>query len=57
MINLHKYTQENYGLEALQLLQLWEKYVIRDSDYKNHRTFTLCCIIGKVYHTVQGIKQ
>ena len=33
---IHKYTQENYGLEALQLLRLWEKCVIRDCDYKNH---------------------
>ena len=44
MTNLHKYTQENYGLEALQLLQLWEKCVKRNSDYKNHRIFMLRCI-------------
>ena len=44
MINLHKYTQENCGLEALQLLQLWENCVKRDSDYKNHTIFTLRCI-------------
>ena len=44
MRNLHKNLQEKYGLEALQLLQLWEKNVIRDCDYKNHRGFTLRCI-------------
>ena len=32
------------GLEALQALQEWEKWVIKDSDYKNHRRFTLRCI-------------
>ena len=44
MINLHKYLEENYGLEALQLLQLWEKGVTRECNYKNHRIFTLKCI-------------
>ena len=44
MRNLHKYLKENYGLEALQLLQLWEKGVIRDCNYKNYRIFTLRCI-------------
>ena len=39
MINLHKYLKGNYGLEALQLLRLWEKGVIREYDYKNHRIF------------------
>ena len=28
----------------MQLLQLWEKCVKRDSNYKNHRIFTLRCI-------------
>ena len=44
MINLHKNIKEKYGLEALQQLHLWEKNVIRVSDYKNHRIFTLKCI-------------
>ena len=44
MRNLHKYSKEKHGLDALQLLQLWEKSVLRDCDYKNHRTFTLRCI-------------
>ena len=43
MRTLHKDVKENYGLEALQLLQLWEKGVIRECNYKNHRTFTLRC--------------
>ena len=44
MRNLLKNSKENYGLKALQLLQLWEKGVIRECHYKNHRRFTLRCI-------------
>ena len=44
MRNLHKDLKEKYGLEALQLLQLWEKGVIRECNYRNHRRFTLRCI-------------
>ena len=44
MRNLHKKLKEKYGLEALQLLQLWKKSVIRECDYRNHRIFTLRCI-------------
>ena len=44
MRNLHNYIQQNHGLEALQLLQEWEKCVIKDSDYRNHRRFILRCI-------------
>ena len=51
MINLHKYTQENYGLEDLWLLWLWQMCVKRDSNYKNLRIFTLWCI-GKVIVSV-----
>ena len=41
MINIHKNIKEKYGLEALQQLHLWEKTMIRVSNYKNHRIFTL----------------
>ena len=41
MINLHNYIKGKYGQEALNQLRLWEKDVIRLSDYKNHRIFTL----------------
>ena len=44
MRNLHKYLKENYGLDALQLLWIWEKGVIRECDYKSHRIYTLRCI-------------
>ena len=44
MRNLHKDIKENYGLEALQLLWLWEKGVIMECNYKNHRRFTWRCI-------------
>ena len=44
MRNLHKDIKEKYGIEALQQLQLWEKSVLKDSNYKNHRIFTLKCI-------------
>ena len=44
MINIHKNIKEKYGLETLQELCIWEKNVIRASDYKNHSIFTLKCI-------------
>ena len=44
MINLHKNIKEQYGLEAIQQFHLWEKNVIRVSNYKNHRIFMLKCI-------------
>ena len=44
MRNLHKDIKTKYGMEALQQLRLWEKSVLRESDYKNHRIFTLKCI-------------
>ena len=34
MRTLHKFIKENYGLEAWQLLQDWENWVIKDCDYK-----------------------
>ena len=44
MINLHKNIKEQYGLEAIQQLCQWEKNVIRVSNFRNHRIFTLRCI-------------
>ena len=44
MINLHKNIKEQYVIEALQQLRLWEKSVLKGSDYRNHRIFTLRCI-------------
>ena len=44
MINLHKNIKEKYGLEAIQQLCLWEKSVIKASNFKNHRIFMLICI-------------
>ena len=44
MINIHRNIKEKYGLEAIQQLHLWEKNVIKVSNYKNHRIFTLKCI-------------
>ena len=44
MISLQKNIKEQYGIEALKQLHLWEKSVLRARDYKNHRIFTLKCI-------------
>ena len=44
MRNLHKIISDQYGIEALHLLGDWEKLQIRDSDYRNHRIYTLRCI-------------
>ena len=39
MRNLHKFIEDNYGLEALYILWEWEQWEIMDSDYKNHSRF------------------
>ena len=44
MRNLQRYIQEKYGLEAWHHLWLWEKGVVKESNYKNYRIFTLKCI-------------
>ena len=44
MRNVHKDIKAKYGMEALQQLQLWEKSVLRESNFKNHRIFTVKCI-------------
>ena len=37
-------TLENYGIGSLRLLRDWEKFQLRQCDFKNHRIFTLRCI-------------
>ena len=44
MINLHKNIKEQYEIEALKQLCLWERNVLRASSYRNHRISTLKCI-------------
>ena len=44
MRNLHKFILENYGIGSLRLLREWEKYQLRQCDFKNHRIFMLRCI-------------
>ena len=48
MINLHKNIKEKYRkkyrIEAFQQLPLWKKNVLKASNYRNHRIFTLKCI-------------
>ena len=44
MRNQHKIIQGKHGLEALKELQQWEKCVIKESNYKIHRIFTLRCL-------------
>ena len=44
MISLQKNIKEQNGIEALKQLHLWEKSVLRASNYKHHRIFTLKCI-------------
>ena len=36
MINVRNYIKRKYGQEVLNQLRLWEKDMIRLSDYKNH---------------------
>ena len=44
MRNLHKFILENYRIESLRLPRDWEKFQLRQCDYKNHRIFTIRCI-------------
>ena len=44
MRNLHKFTLENYRIGSLRLIRDWEKFQLRQCNYKNHRIFTLRCI-------------
>ena len=44
MRNLHKFILENYRIGLLKLLRDWEKFQLRQCDFKNHRIFTLRCI-------------
>ena len=51
MINLHKDIKK-----ALQQLQLWEKNVLRASNYRNHRIFTLQCISHNLTPVIVKLK-
>ena len=44
MRNLHQIILQEYGLEARHLFRDWERLWLRESDYKNHRIFTLRCL-------------
>ena len=37
---------EQHGMEVLQLFKGWERFQIRDCNYRNHRIFTLKCIMN-----------
>ena len=41
MRNLHLILLQEYGIEAWHLFREWERLLLRTSDYKNHRIFTL----------------
>ena len=41
MRNLHQIILQEYGLESQHLFRDWETLWLRESDYKNHRIFTL----------------
>ena len=44
MRNLHQIILQEYGLEAWHLFRDWERLQLRETDYKNHRIFTLRCL-------------
>ena len=44
MRTLHQIILEENGIEALHLFRQWERLQLRDSNFKNHRIFTLRCI-------------
>ena len=44
MRNLHQLILENYGIELLRLLKDWERFQLRQCDFKYHKIFTLICL-------------
>ena len=48
MRNLHKFILENYRIGLLRLLTDWEKFQLRQCNFKNHRIFTLRCIHSEI---------
>ena len=48
MRNLHQIILEEHGREVLQLFKDWEKFKLRDCNYRNHRIFTLKCISNEL---------
>ena len=44
LAKLHQILLEQHGREALQLFKDWERFKLRDCNYRNHRIFTLKCI-------------
>ena len=39
---------EQHGREVLQLFKGWERFQLRDCNYRNHRIFTLKCISNEL---------
>ena len=48
MRNLHNIILEQHGREVLQLFKDWQRFQLRDCDYRNHRIFTLKCISNEL---------
>ena len=44
MRNLHQIILQEYELEVQCMFRDWERLWLRESDYKNHRIFTLRCL-------------
>ena len=44
MRNLHQIILQEYGIEVQHLFRDWERFRLREIDYKNHRIFTLRCL-------------
>ena len=48
MRNLLKIMLEQHLREVLQLFKDWERFQLRDCNYRNHRIFTLKCISNEL---------
>ena len=48
MKNLHKVILEQHGREVLWLFKDWERFQLRDCNYRNHRIFPLKCISNEL---------
>ena len=53
---LHKFILEKNGKGLLRLLRDWEKFQLRQCNFKNHRIFTLRCIHSELVPVSKRLK-
>ena len=56
MRNLHNIIRTEFGWESITILRKWEQLEKKIADYKNHRKFTLRCLIQKITPNILNLK-